>query len=52
MVIIELITIIMLLSMQALLSFNIVVNDLEDAVFVYNSTIQDKTVLVKVVFNS
>ena len=51
MVIIELIAIIILLWMQALRPPNIVVNDLIDAVFVYNLAILDKTVLVKVVFN-
>ena len=52
MVIIELIAIIMLLWMQALRPLNIVVNDLKDAVFVYNLAILDKTVPTKVVFNS
>ena len=52
MVIIELIAIIMLLWMQTFLPLNIVVNDLKDAIFVYNPTILDKTVLPKVVFNS
>ena len=52
MVIIELIAIIMLLWMQGLHLLNIVINDLEDAVFVYNPAILDKTVLAKVVFNS
>ena len=52
MVIIELIVIIMLLWIQWLRLLNIVVNDLEDTVFVYNPTILDKTVPAKVVFNS
>ena len=41
-IIIELIAIIMLLWMQTLLPLNIVVNDLEDTVFVYNPAILDK----------
>ena len=52
MVIIELIAIIILLSMQGLRLLNIVVNDLEDAVCVYNLTILDKIVPTKLVFNS
>ena len=52
MVIIELIAIIMLLWIQGLHLLNIVVNDLEDAVFVYNPAILDKTIPAKVVFNS
>ena len=52
MVIIELIAIIMLLWMQGLRLLNIIVNDLEDAVFVYNSAILYKTVPAKIVFNS
>ena len=51
MVIIKLIAIIMLLWMQGLCLLNIVVNNLEDAVFVYNSAILDKIVPAKVIFN-